>query len=539
MISIRRISLGGGYRYLMESVAVGDGAAERSSSLSRYYASSGTPPGVFLGAGLADLGGDGGIAAGSEVTEEHLERMLAGCADPVTGESVGGTPKAPRGGVPVAGFDLTFSPPKSVSVAWALADEGTKAVIYECHLRAVAYVIGNAERTVIRSRSGANGIIEEDISGVVAAAFTHWTSRADDPQLHDHVVVWNRARSLSDGRWRTLDSRALFKATTTLSELHQGVLSDVLTSALGVGWEARGRRHSTRPRFEIDGVGERLMAEFSQRAEQIAAHRSDLTAAFIDAHGRLPTAVEQIHLAQRATLATRPAKSHATLAELTDGWRKRAVRHIGHEQVAWVAGLRSRNDLPLLRADDLGDPILADAAEAVLTAVSERHATFGRHNLLAEAHRTLHGVRFAGPDDRIAIAERICALAVDRSLSLTPPACITPRPAISVLTGHRGCGPKAASPTPLGPCWTPKPDCFPPAERPTARPSGSRRWQRSPKQACRAGTTGWASTRRWPSRRSPPPAGFSTCWSVPPGPARPRPWPDCEPHGRPTTGRVR
>ncbi|MHB1534816.1 MAG: MobF family relaxase, partial [Acidimicrobiales bacterium] len=422
MISIRRISLGGGYRYLMESVAVGDGAAGRSNDLSRYYAASGTPPGVFLGAGLADLDGGGGIETGSEVTEKHLEAMLAGCADPISGEAVGGKPKAPRGGLPVAGFDLTFSPPKSVSVAWALADEGTKAVIYECHRRAVEFVIGYAEGQVLRSRSGTNGIVEEDVSGVVAAAFTHWTSRADDPQLHDHVVVWNRARSVSDGRWRTLDSRGLFKATTTLSELHQGVLSDLLTAALGVGWDARGRRHSTSPRYEVAGVPEALMGEFSQRATQIAACRDDLNAAFAAAHGRQPNAVEQMRLAQQATLATRPHKNHSSLAELTEGWRSRAAGHVGAGQVAWVTSLEDRNDLPLLRADDLGDPILADAAEAVLSAVAERHATYGRQNLLAEAHRTLHGVRFASPDDRVTVAERITDIAVGRSLALTPPA---------------------------------------------------------------------------------------------------------------------
>jgi len=423
MISIRRISLGGGYRYLMDSVAIGDGAAERSSSLSRYYASSGTPPGVFLGAGLADLDGGRGVRPGSQVAAEHLEAMLAGLADPVSGASVAGGGSVPGNAVPVAGFDLTFSPSKSVSVAWALADEGTKAVIYECHRRAVAYVIGYAEREVFRSRSGSQGIVEEDISGVVAASFTHWTSRADDPQLHDHVVVWNRARSLSDGRWRTLDSRGLFKATTTLSELHQGVLSDLLTGALGVGWEARARRHSTKPRFEITGVPEVLMAEFSQRATQIAAHNDGLSSSFVAAHGRQPTAVEQMRLRQAATLATRPAKTHRSLAELTGHWRDRASSHVhADRQVAWVASLQGRNDLPLLRADDLAEPILADAAEAVLTSVSERHATYGRQNLLAEAHRTLHGVRFATPDDRVVVAERIATLAVGRSLVLTPPA---------------------------------------------------------------------------------------------------------------------
>ncbi|MGH9128907.1 MAG: hypothetical protein ACRDY2_08065 [Acidimicrobiales bacterium] len=55
MISMRRMSLGAGYRYLIGSVAVGDGAPERTNNLTRYYASSGTPPGVFMGSGLADL----------------------------------------------------------------------------------------------------------------------------------------------------------------------------------------------------------------------------------------------------------------------------------------------------------------------------------------------------------------------------------------------------------------------------------------------------------------------------------------------------
>ena len=53
MLSIRRMTLGSGYRYLMESVAAGDEVRHQSTSLADYYAASGTPPGVFLGAGLA------------------------------------------------------------------------------------------------------------------------------------------------------------------------------------------------------------------------------------------------------------------------------------------------------------------------------------------------------------------------------------------------------------------------------------------------------------------------------------------------------
>ena len=152
MISVRRVSLGGAYRYLVSSVAAGDGAAGHTNGLARYYASSGTPPGVFLGAGLAGLDGGKGLRPGSQVTEEHLANMLVACADPLSGEPLGSAPRAPRGGVPVAGFDLTFSPPKSVSVAWALADQGTKALIYACHRRAIEVALAWAEAEVFRLR---------------------------------------------------------------------------------------------------------------------------------------------------------------------------------------------------------------------------------------------------------------------------------------------------------------------------------------------------------------------------------------------------
>jgi conjugative relaxase-like TrwC/TraI family protein len=455
------MTLGSGYRYLMESVAVGDGAPGHTSNLTRYYATSGTPPGVFLGAGLGGLDDGRGVEPGSAVTEQHLFNLLGMCADPITGQALGrqpnrahlslarrvaqriaaipathsGTERAEerariegeeraKGGTfrtPVAGFDLTFSPSKSVSTAWALADRETKARIYACHRRAIEVVLTYAEREVFHSRSGTNGVVQEDVEGVVAAAFTHWDSRAGDPQLHDHVVVANRARSVSDGRWRTLDSRGLFKSVVALSELHQGVLSDLLTKELGWGWDGRTRRHSEQLRFEVTGVPEALMAEFSQRSAAIDVRKTVLIGEFVAAHGRQPTSVEVLDLRRRATLETRPAKEHHSLGDLTGGWRRRAEGYIGDDQVSWVAGLADRNDLPLLHAGDLADGILADAAGVAVQRVAERRATFSRANVLAEVHRQLHGVRFASPDERIAVAEHTADLALAQSLLISAP----------------------------------------------------------------------------------------------------------------------
>ncbi len=462
-MTIRRISLGAGYRYLMESVAVGDGAKGQPSDLVAYYAASGTPPGAFMGAGLAAVG----LEAGGTVSEEHLFRMLGMLADPVTGQPLGRTlPKtaatlaqrvaarvaaiaddvssverdelivaieveektrSPRTGGTVAGFDLTFSPAKGVSVAWALADPETKQVIFDCHREAIEIVLAFAESEVFHSRSGAGGIVEEDIEGIIATAFTHFDSRDGDPQLHDHVVVWNRARSVSDGKWRTLDSRQLFKATVMLSELHQGVLADLLTARLGWGWDEHPGRRTERSRLEPTGISRTLLAEFSRRSTAIDQRTSTLIERFVATRGRRPTITEVIRLRQQATLETRPDKTYRSLADMTADWQRRAEPFVGDQPESWVASLAGRNDLPLLRSVDLAEEMLADVARVALTKVGEKRATFSRFNVAAEVHRQLHGVRFAHPSERFHTAARAVDLALGEARLLSPPElCHTP-----------------------------------------------------------------------------------------------------------------
>ena len=147
----------------------------------------------------------------------------------------------------MAGFDLTFSAPKSVSVAWALADGPTRERIYAAHQRALEFVIGYAEREVFTTRTGRGGVVSEPVRGVVAAGFDHWDSRAGDPQLHTHVVVLNRVQAASDGAGAPWTRRALFKANVALSELYNGALMDLLTADLGWGWEAQRRARSSVP----------------------------------------------------------------------------------------------------------------------------------------------------------------------------------------------------------------------------------------------------------------------------------------------------
>jgi conjugative relaxase-like TrwC/TraI family protein len=417
MMTIRRLSIGAGYKYLLKSIAVGDGPeGTDKSDLVRYYSETGTPPGVFLGAGLVGLDDGRGIAVGQTVTAENLQRMLQECADPLTGERLGRAPGARS----VGGFDLTFSPAKSVSVAWALADRETRQVIYRCHQTALAEVLAYAEREVFHTRSGQQGCVEEDIVGVVAASFTHFDSRDGDPQLHDHVVVLNRAQATSDGLWRTLDSRQLFASTVMLSEMHQGVLSDLLTHELGWEWEAHTRRSSTAPKWEAAGVSTRLMDEFSQRTTAIVEAKNRLIIQFEDDHGRAPTDVEVLKLRQTATLATRRAKKGRSLGDLTKEWATRAAPYLDDEPLSWVHELGGR-DVAVFTSNDFEDEILLDVAHAALDVVSTKRPTFSRANLQAEVFRQMQGVRFREPAERLFTATRATDLAVNQALLITTP----------------------------------------------------------------------------------------------------------------------
>lgn len=92
----------------------------------------------------------------------------------------------------VAGYDLTFSPVKSVSVLWALADPSTAAKIENAHRAAIADALAFLENKALFTREGTDGARQVNVHGLVATAFTHRDSRAGDPDLHTHVAVANK-----------------------------------------------------------------------------------------------------------------------------------------------------------------------------------------------------------------------------------------------------------------------------------------------------------------------------------------------------------
>jgi conjugative relaxase-like TrwC/TraI family protein len=110
----------------------------------------------------------------------------------------------------VSAFDLTFSAPKSVSVLFAIGEPTLAGALVEAHESAVSAALGYLEREACRVRRGRGGVRHEAGAGFVAAAYRHRMSRAEDPQLHTHVVAANMARG-ADGRWTALDATPVYQ----------------------------------------------------------------------------------------------------------------------------------------------------------------------------------------------------------------------------------------------------------------------------------------------------------------------------------------
>lgn len=83
-VSMRVMSAGDGYKYLLRTVAAGDGDRSLSTPLTRYYAEAGTPPGRWLGSGVTALG-HGELAPGAQVSEAQLQLLVGMGRDPVDG----------------------------------------------------------------------------------------------------------------------------------------------------------------------------------------------------------------------------------------------------------------------------------------------------------------------------------------------------------------------------------------------------------------------------------------------------------------------
>jgi conjugative relaxase-like TrwC/TraI family protein len=288
-----------------------------------------------------------------------------------------------------AGYDMTFSPVKSISTLWAVAPMHVSNEIERCHREAVLETLAWFESNVAYTRGGAGGRRKLNTRGVSAAVFQHRDSRSGDPDLHTHVAVSSKVQG-PDGKWRGLDAKVVFKAMVSTSEQYNTLIETKLR-AVGLEFRARLMGEGKRPVREIVGVSPQLNEVWSSRAAAIRARQSVLAVRFQETHARPPNPQEAIALAQQANAETRDPKHELkSLAEQRAEWRETAVATLGERGLAEMINASASGMHPSRASEKAADNIgafVTPTAERVVANVADGRANWTFWHVRAEAQR--------------------------------------------------------------------------------------------------------------------------------------------------------
>lgn len=276
-------------------LGAGTSAADYCLSVAKddYYAQGAEPPGNWFGRGLP------AFALKGRVEGLDLRRMLLGDISAAAHATLTGAGCRPHR----AGWDCTFSAPKTVSVAWALAAPNAREVIQASHNAAVSAALTYLEDRAAFTRRGHGGHERERLPGLAVATFQHSTSRMGDPQLHTHCLVLNLAQR-ADGSVGTLESRYLYQHKMAAGAVYQMALG---TELARLGYDISKAKNGIRLR----DVPEKLCEAFSKRRQQISQ--------ILKQKGLRGAVASQI-----ATLETRKVKEEKSFEDLLVSWRQQA-----------------------------------------------------------------------------------------------------------------------------------------------------------------------------------------------------------------------
>jgi conjugative relaxase-like TrwC/TraI family protein len=272
-------------QYFEEHLCAGDYYSESDRVLGRWFGK---------GAELLELSGQVG-------RDEFLR--LCDNLHPQTGERLTQRLKTTRTVIDETGrayevanrrifFDFTFSPPKSVSIAALI---GNDPRILEAHHRAVQAALRELERFAGTRVHAGESIADRSTANIVCASFRHDTSRALDPHLHSHCIVFNATHDPVESRWKALQNFEMLRARKYVENVYYHELARDL--------KQRGYEITNHPRgdFEIKGVSQELCERFSKRHREIDNQTRELLAenpALAD--GNLPEIRENVAQKNRA-----------------------------------------------------------------------------------------------------------------------------------------------------------------------------------------------------------------------------------------------
>ncbi|MCP3858610.1 MAG: relaxase domain-containing protein, partial [Phycisphaeraceae bacterium] len=385
--------------------------ASHAGASADYYAKYLTQaPGEVAGVWTGKQADTFGLAG--DVTHEDLLTLLEG-RDPVSGTQLGrrfsdremknskDVEKA------VAGFDATFSAPKSISVLWSLTQDEQ---FLEAHDIAVSAALAHLERfgSTTRVRAGKGVRLHPDSGGLIMTKFGQTTSRADDPDLHTHCVISNKVRT-ADGRWMALDDKYMKEFQRMLGGIYQSVIRNEIAHRFGFEWEP-----IVNGQAEIAGIPKDVLRTFSKRTIQMEVALQPKLDEFIEVEGRDPSEWEVAKMTREAVIDTRRKKPGAGVADLTTRWVGEA------SDLGWSG--RDLLDEARRFAASVGPEQRVDplTASDVINHMSSKGSAWNRADIMKAVCDLKRPVASQDGERWAATLERVCDLVMQECIELDP-----------------------------------------------------------------------------------------------------------------------
>ncbi|WP_285740851.1 MobF family relaxase, partial [Kitasatospora phosalacinea] len=270
--------------------------------------------------------------------------------------------------VGLRGVDLVLDLPKSLSTAWALADDGLAAELEEAWLASVGDAVAALEQWTAYGMAGHHGNGQQ-ATRVATSGFLGWTTlhrsarpvdgAVGDPHLHVHVSLAHMAKG-ADGRWRTIAAGAedLLRHAHLANEIAEARFRARLTEQYG----ARFERSESTGAWELVGVPEQLREAFSRRHHQVVADAGEGATRDQQKAAARRTAEAKIDGGQEAERTSWRERAVATLAGdltgLSGEQREVALAEAGRAVEAVVAAALPGPDAAGPAAGGPGRPIL-------------------------------------------------------------------------------------------------------------------------------------------------------------------------------------
>ena len=322
-----------------------------------YYSqdvSLGQQAGQWIGQGSERLG----LNQGEVVSREAFLRLCDNLHPSTARRLTLGTGKERR-----IFFDFQCAPPKSVSIL-AVTMEDRRMV--QAHREASEIALRELEQFAsARIRKGGVENRDRTTANLVGASFLHTASRALDPQLHTHFVLFNATFDPAEGQWKALQTSAMFEAIHYGTAVYRNELAKRLQ---GIGYSLR----RTTDAFEVEGVSPELIERFSKRSKQ----RDEAVGRAEKRLGRKLTHNEVSHLVHQS----RPRKSKGVSEHEV---RAKQLHEIGFfEKRALRKVVSAANGMPAPEKEVVGE---AEALGYALAHVFERQSVNPQHRILEAA----------------------------------------------------------------------------------------------------------------------------------------------------------